>query len=57
MYRIQELMREQNMEDLSGVTTLLPPLINSKYKSIPNCTVLVCVSCQIACAKKKSLMS
>ena len=30
MYHIQEMMRGQNMEELSGIITVLPPVINTK---------------------------
>ena len=47
-------MFEKNMEDISGVKTVLPPVINPNYKSTPNCAVMECVSFYIACAKKIS---
>ena len=52
MYYIQELVHEQNMEELYGVTTVLPCVISPKYKSTPNCSVPECASCQLACVIK-----
>lgn len=54
MYRIQEMMRKQKMEEPSGKISELPPIIKPKYKSTPNCNVPPCMSCQLARAKKRS---
>ena len=54
MYRIQELIPDQKMEDMSGVTKLLPPVTNPTYKSNPNCAVPECSSCHIYCENKIS---
>ena len=45
-------MNDQNMEKMSGVTILLPPVINNKYKSTPKSAVQACSSCQLASLKK-----
>jgi hypothetical protein len=54
MFRLQELMREQKMEEPSGRTSVLPPVIQPTFKSTPNCVVPACASCQLARAKKRS---
>ena len=54
MYRIQEMMRTQKMEEPSGRKSELPPIIKPTYKSTPNCIVPPCMSCQLARAKKRS---
>ena len=46
------MMRKKNTEYLSEVTTLLPPVINTKYKLTPNCYVSAFASCQLARANK-----
>ena len=53
MYRIHEMMHEQNMEYLSVVTTLLFPVINLKYKSTTNCVVPACDSFQLDHSKER----
>lgn len=54
MFRLQELMREQKMEEPSGRTSILPPVLKPTFKSTPNCVVPACASCQLARAKKRS---
>jgi hypothetical protein len=54
MFRIQELMRPQKMEEPSGKETVLPAVIKPKFASTPNCVVPACASCQLARAKKRS---
>ena len=45
MYYIQDLVCDKNMEDLSVVTIVLPPVINTNYKSTLKCDVPACASC------------
>jgi len=54
MYRVQELMRERTFEEVLGKRTVLPSIINLKFSSARNCVILVCQSCLLARAKKRS---
>ena len=54
MFRIQELMRPQKIEEPSGRETQMSPVIKPKFASTPNCVVPACISCQLARAKKRS---
>ena len=54
MPRILDMIRDQNIEDPSRKISPLPPIVNPKFMSTPNCIITVCVSCQISRAKKLS---
>ena len=47
-------MPDKNMEEMYVVTTLLPPVINTKYKSTPNCAVPACESFHLDREKKRT---
>ena len=52
MYRIQDLMHDQKMEEISVVTTLFPFVINTKLKSTTKYAVPVCGIFQLARVNK-----
>jgi len=54
MYRIQELMREQTMEEPNGTKSILPPIICPRHPSATSCPVPACTSCILARAKKRA---
>jgi hypothetical protein len=54
IYRVQKLMRERTFEEPLGKCTVLPPIIKQKFPSAWNCVILVCQSCLLACARKRT---
>jgi hypothetical protein len=54
MFRIQELMRPQKVEEPSGAESQMPPVIKPKFASTPNCVVPACTSCALSRSRKRS---
>ena len=55
MYRIQELMKDQTMEDPNGNSFVLPPVTRPKLKSTSKFPVAACTSCLLSGPKKRSI--
>ena len=53
MYRIQEFMKEQKIDEPNGNKFVVPPFICPKMKSSPKWPVPTCTSCLLACSKKR----
>ena len=54
MDRVQRLMRPHKTEDPQGVKSEMPPVINPKFASTPNCTIPHCAGCELANAKVRN---
>eukprot|EP01082_Thalassiosira_pseudonana_P009463 g8665.t1 g8665 contig3:647373-650417(+) len=54
MYQVQELMREQKFEEKTGVETVLPPVIPSKFATASSCPIPKCTACQLASMRKRN---
>eukprot|EP01082_Thalassiosira_pseudonana_P005723 g5374.t1 g5374 contig2:418133-419951(-) len=54
MYQVQELMREQKFEEKTGVETVLPPVIPSKFATTSSCPIPKCTACQLATMRKRN---
>jgi hypothetical protein len=54
MYWVQELMRERTFEEPLGKRTIFPPIIKPKFPSAWNFIILVCKSCLLAHARKRT---
>jgi hypothetical protein len=54
MYQVQELMREQKFEEKTGVETVLPPVIPSKFATASSCLIPKCTACQLASMRKRN---
>ena len=55
MYRIQEFMKYQTMEDPNGIKFVLIPFIFPKFKSTSKCPVPTCNSCLSARSNKRPI--
>ena len=54
MHRIQGMMKPQKMEEPNGSKSVMAPIIQPKLATAANCAVLVCESCLLGRAKKRS---
>jgi hypothetical protein len=54
MYQVQKLMRERTYEEPLGQRMVLPPIIKAKFPSAQNCVILLCDSCLLARARKRT---
>jgi len=55
MFWIQELTREQKLEEPNGTCSVLPPIIQAKFPTSSKCAVPAYESCLLARAKKRSV--